>query len=293
MKKILAFAAAGLLAISFVGCNSNGGAAQSDDLDSLSMTFGDLFGSGMGQQLRSMDSAVNLDEALKGIQYMTKADTSKSFQMGLQMGMQIAQFYLGIEQQLGMPINKSLFMKHLTDAMKSTTPMSQEQMMELQNKIEPLIKKTIENSPKAKENKKAGQDYINKLKNDKSYTFTKSGIAYKVIKPGEGKNFSDSDVVNVVYVGKHIDGTEFDSSKGQPAPFNVKQVVPGFAEMLQLMKPGSKVTVVIPGDLAYGVMGQQPKIGPNETLVFDIETLGVQDTKSQPVMPQMPARPMK
>ena len=254
-------------------------------MDSLSMAFGDLYGSGMGQQLRSMDSTINMELALKGMEYIANADTSKNFMAGLQMGMQIAQLYQGIEQQCGMPINKSLFMKHLREALMKTTPMGQEDMMALQSKIEPLLNKAMEQSPKAIANKKKGEEYMSKLKSDKSYTFTKSGIAYKVLAAGEGKNFSDTDVVKVNYVGRHIDGTEFDN----PVPFNLKQVIPGFAEMIQLMKPGSKVTVVIPGDQAYGPQGNRG-IEPNETLIFDIETLGVDDTP-KPARPQMPIRP--
>ena len=271
MKKILAFAAAGLLTVGFVGCNSKGASGSSEAMDSLSMAFGDLYGSGMGQQLRSMDSTINIEQALKGMEMIANADTSKNFQMGLQMGMQIAQLYQGIEQQCGMPINKSLFMQHLRDAIMKTTPLSQEDMMAMQSKIEPLLNKAIEQSPKAIANKKAGEEYMAKLKNDKSYTFTKSGIAYKVLAAGEGKNFSDSDVVKV-----------------NPVPFNLKQVIPGFAEMIQLMKPGSKVTVVIPGELAYGAQGNRG-IDPNETLIFDIETLGVDDSKpATPKIQQLP-----
>ena len=294
MKKILAIAAAGLLMVGFVGCNSKGASGSSEVMDSLSMAFGDLYGAGMGQQLRSMDSTINMDQALKGMEYIANADTSKAFMQGLQMGMQIAQLYAGIEQQCGTPMNKSLFMKHLRDGLMSTTPVGQEDMMNLQSKIEPLITKAIELSPKAIANKKAGEEYMNKLKNDKEYTFTKSGIAYKVIAAGEGKNFSDSDVVKVNYVGRHIDGTEFDKSGEEPVPFNLKQVIPGFAEMIQLMKPGSKVTVVIPGELAYGAQGNRG-IEPNETLVFDIETLGVDDSKPmgpRPVAPR-PPRPQR
>ena len=277
MKKILAFAAAGLLTIGFVGCNSkSGGSTQA--MDSLSMAFGDLYGAGMGQQLRGMDSAVNIEMALKGMEYIANADTSKNFMAGLQMGMQISQLYQGIERQCGMPINKSLFMKHLREAIMKTTPMGQEDMMALQGKIEPLLDKAMGQSPKAIKNKKAGEEYMAKLKNDKSYTFTKSGIAYKVLAAGEGQNFSDSDIVKVNYVGRHLDGTEFDKSGENPVPFNLKQVIPGFAEMIQLMKPGSKVTVVIPSDIAYGNTGNQG-IEPGETLIFDIETLGVDDSK--------------
>jgi FKBP-type peptidyl-prolyl cis-trans isomerase len=127
-----------------------------------------------------------------------------------------------------------------------------------------------------------------KLKSDKGYVFTKSGIAYKVLAQGEGQNFSDSDIVKVNYVGRHLDGSEFDKSGEQPVPFNLKQVIPGFAEMIQLMKPGSKVTVVIPGELAYGPQGNRG-IEPMETLIFDIETLGVDDTPAQPKLPKINA----
>ena len=261
-----------------------GGANSEDDMDaepiymdSLSIAFGDLYGAGMGQQLRAMDSTINIEEALKGMEYIANADTSKAFTQGLQMGMQIAQLYAGIEQQCGMPINKSLFMKHLREGLMKTTPMGQEEMMNLQSEIEIFLNMAMVQSPKAIKNKKAGEEYMAKLKNDKSYTFTKSGIAYKVLAEGEGKNFSDSDVVKVNYVGRHLNDSIFDQSGENPVPFNLKLVIPGFAEMIQLMKPGSKVTVVIPSELAYGPMGNR-SIEPNETLIFDIETLGVDDT---------------
>ena len=293
MKKILAFAAAGLLTVGFVGCNSKGASGNSEVMDSLSMAFGDLYGAGMGQQLRSMDSTINMEQALKGMEYIANADTSKAFMQGLQMGMQISQLYMGIQEQCGAPINKSLFMQHLREGLMKATPMGQEEMMAMQSKIEPLLKKAMEQSPKAIANKKAGEEYMNKLKADKSYTFTKSGIAYKVLAEGEGKNFSDSDVVKVNYVGRHVDGTEFDKSGEEPVSFNLKQVIPGFAEMIQLMKPGSKVTVVIPGDLAYGPEGSR-NIEPSETLIFDIETLGVDDSKpAGPRIQQLPTAKKK
>lgn len=275
----------------FMSCNDSA-ASSNDAMDSLSMVFGDMAGADMKQRI-AMDSTIDINELLKGIEYMANADTSKSFQIGLQMGMQVAQLYQGINMQCGMPMNKALFMKHLTDALKAKTPMSQEDMAAIQSKIEPLIDKAIEQSPIAKENKAKGEEYMKKLKNDKSYTFTKSGIAYKVINPGEGKNFSDSDIVKVIYVGKHIDGTEFDNSQGEPRPMNLKQVVPGFAEVLQLMKPGSEFEVVLPSEMAYGKQGRMPNIKANETLLFEIKTVGVQDPNEKPAMPQMPQVRMK
>ena len=277
MKKILAIAAAGLLTVGFVGCNSKGASGNSAVMDSLSIAFGDLYGAGMGQQLRGMDSTINMEQALKGMEYIANADTSRAFMQGMQMGMQIAQLYAGIEQQTGMPINKSIFMQHLREGLMKTTPMGQEEMLNLQSEIEIFLNMAMVQSPKAIKNKKDGEEYMAKLKNDKSYTFTKSGIAYKVLAEGEGKNFSDSDVVKVNYVGRHLNDSIFDQSGENPVPFNLKLVIPGFAEMIQLMKPGSKVTVVIPSELAYGPMGNR-SIEPNETLIFDIETLGVDDT---------------
>jgi len=297
MKKILAFAAVGLLICGTTSCNQKGGssAGGSKTIDSLSMAFGDLYGAGMGGQMRMMDSTMDMNTVLKGIEYIANADTSRAFMNGLQAGMQVLQMYQGIEQQTGRPINKSLFMKHLRDALTSGKPMDQGEMMALQGKIEPLIKKAIAESPKAIENKQKGDEYMSKLKDDKSYTFTQSGLAYKVEKQGAagGKNFTDDDVVLVKYTGKHLDGKEFDSSKGDSVPFNLKQVVPGFAEMLKLMKPGDKVTAVIPAELAYGVEGNRG-IDPNETLIFEMEAVGVQDpnAKPKPVGPRpAPGRP--
>ena len=206
---------------------------------------------------------------------MAKADINDETSLtALPMGLQVIQLFQAIKQQTGMSLNKDLFMKHLHKGLKKES--TQEEIEALSTTIESLINRVIDSSPKAIVNKNAGKAYMNKLKGNKDYIFTESGLAYKVIKSGHGKNFTDNDKVKTIYVGKHIDGSEFDSSKGEPIPFNVKQVIPGFAEMIKLMKPGSKVIVVIPGDLAYGTLGQQPNIGPNETLIFEMETVGVQ-----------------
>lgn len=150
----------------------------------------------------------------------------------------------------------------------------------------------IERVGKAKgaENDKEGQKYIaEQMKKDKGFKKTASGIAYKVIKQGTGENFNDSATVDVVYVGRHVNGKEFDNSKGKPVPFNLKMTVPGFREIISLMNPGSKVVAIIPGKLAYGDQGNpQGGIGPNETLEFEITAQGIH--KEDPA--QMPGRPM-
>ncbi|HKI51321.1 MAG TPA: FKBP-type peptidyl-prolyl cis-trans isomerase, partial [Geothermobacteraceae bacterium] len=106
---------------------------------------------------------------------------------------------------------------------------------------------------------------------------TASGLQYKVIEEGTGKTPAATDKVKVNYRGSLVDGTEFDSSykRGQPATFPVNGVIKGWTEALQLMKEGAKFQLVIPADLAYGERGAGPMIGPNSTLVFDVELLAV------------------
>jgi FKBP-type peptidyl-prolyl cis-trans isomerase len=112
---------------------------------------------------------------------------------------------------------------------------------------------------------------------------TASGLQYEVISEGTGARPAITDVVKVDYTGTLLDGTIFDSSvkRGEPATFPLNGVIPGWSEGLQLMTVGSKYKFYIPGKLAYGVQGQQQAgIGPNETLVFEVELLGIE--KSQP-----------
>jgi FKBP-type peptidyl-prolyl cis-trans isomerase FklB len=104
-----------------------------------------------------------------------------------------------------------------------------------------------------------------------------NGLQYQVIKAGDGKKPTAEDLVEVHYRGKLIDGTEFDSSyaKGQPAVFKVSGVIPGWNEALKLMPVGSRWQLVIPPQLGYGERGAGRDIGPNATLIFDVELLAI------------------
>ncbi len=125
--------------------------------------------------------------------------------------------------------------------------------------------------------KKVGADFLAANAKKKGIKTLKSGIQYKVVKEGKGAKPTASDSVVAHYKGTLIDGTEFDSSykRGQPATFGVGQVIKGWQEVLPLMATGSKWQVFIPSDLAYGPRGAGANIGPNETLIFDIELLEV------------------
>lgn len=129
----------------------------------------------------------------------------------------------------------------------------------------------------ADKNAAAGAAFLQANKSKPGVMTLPDGLQYKVIKEGNGPKPTASDVVTVNYAGTLIDGTEFDSSykRGEPAKFPVNAVIQGWTEALQLMKVGSKWELYIPADLAYGSNGAPPVIGPNETLVFTVELLGV------------------
>lgn len=127
------------------------------------------------------------------------------------------------------------------------------------------------------ENLKIGKAFLSENAKREGVTTTASGLQYEVIRKGAGDRPAASDRVEVHYTGKLIDGTVFDSSveRGVPATFGVTQVIPGWVEALQLMREGDKWRLYIPSTLAYGENGAGGVIGPNMTLIFDVELLRV------------------
>lgn len=126
-------------------------------------------------------------------------------------------------------------------------------------------------------NRKNGEVFLTENAKREGIKVTESGLQYEVLESGKGDSPKASDNVEVHYTGKLIDGTVFDSSveRGVPASFGVTQVIPGWVEALQLMHEGDKWRLYIPSDLAYGPNGAGGVIGPNMTLIFDVELLRV------------------
>tara|TARA_B100001741_G_C16512786_1_gene580617 strand:+ start:511 stop:1185 length:675 start_codon:yes stop_codon:yes gene_type:complete len=130
---------------------------------------------------------------------------------------------------------------------------------------------------KSQEAISAGKALLDENAKKEGVTTTASGLQYEVLTNGTGATPVETDQVTVHYHGTLVDGTVFDSSveRGQPATFPVNGVIPGWVEALQLMNVGSKYKLYIPSDLAYGERGAGGSIGPNETLIFEVELLSI------------------
>lgn len=127
-------------------------------------------------------------------------------------------------------------------------------------------------------NAKAGENFLAENAKRPEVKMTATGLQYEIVKEGDGPTPNRGDRVTVHYTGKLIDGTVFDSSveRGEPATFGVTQVIPGWVEALQMMKTGSQWRLYIPSKLAYGPNGAGGVIGPNATLIFDVELIKIE-----------------
>lgn len=275
MKKILTIVLVGLMGLYFVSCNEKAGSGTSPLADTVSMNMGTLMGS-YGEQLKN-DSTIDLQQVIKGLEAALNTDTANhGYMMGMQMGMQVLSNFMQIKDQYGIDINKRKFVEAFKKSLLADS-VNREEMMAMNMNMQSLLMRARNEAraPEAKKNKADGEAFLAKKAKEAGYQKTESGLLYKVITEGKGENFTDKDVVLVNYVGKHIDGKVFDQSKDKPASFPLNGVIPGFAEMIKLMKPGQKVEVIIPSNLAYGEEGTEGEIGPNETLIFEMETVGV------------------
>jgi FKBP-type peptidyl-prolyl cis-trans isomerase FklB len=180
----------------------------------------------------------------------------------------------------GIDIDTNIFIKGIKDAFTNAKSLLSEQEIretmtafqkEMQAKQEEIGKK----------NKKEGEAFLAENKKKEGVKTLPSGLQYKVIKAGTGKKPKLTDTVTAHYRGTLIDGTEFDSSykRGQPTSFSVSGVIPGWTEALQLMEEGTKWELFIPPNLAYGERGAGGMIGPNATLIFEVELVSIQEKK--------------
>jgi FKBP-type peptidyl-prolyl cis-trans isomerase FklB len=198
-----------------------------------------------------------------------KTDKQKfSYSAGYQIGQNLKRQNLDLDSRA--------FSQGAQDAIANAKPRLKPE--EMQAAFQAQQKKDMEKqAAAAKKNLDAGQAFLEANKKKEGVTTTASGLQYKIITEGKGKQPKSTDTVVAHYRGTLINGTEFDSSyqRNEPATFPVGGVIKGWQEALPLMKEGSKWQIYIPSDLAYGPRGAGGEIGPNEVLIFDIELLSV------------------
>lgn len=203
-------------------------------------------------------------------------DTPKqkySYAIGVSIG-------TGITKQK-LDLDPAMISKGLTDAFGNKAQITEEEMRKLLTEFQ-VEQRTLQekNMQEAgKKNLELGKSFLEQNKTKEGVKTLASGIQYKVVQVGTGNvSPKDTDMVKVHYSGRTIDGKEFDSSykRNEPVTFPVKGVIPGWTEILQLMKSGDKWEVTIPSALAYGEQGAPPQIEPNSVLVFDIELVSIE-----------------
>lgn len=206
---------------------------------------------------------------------------SVSYALGINVGDGLKH---DLERFPGDTINKDALIAGFVEAMKAVDedklPMSIEDARGVMQSYVAKVRDT-----QIKENREKEEAFLESNKSKEGVQVTASGLHYKSIVEGTGKQPSDTSFVKVNYVGKLIDGTVFDSSieRGEPAIFNLRGVIPGFAEGIKMMKQGGKAELAIPARLAYGD-GEAGSIPPGSCITFEVELVEVD--------PEMPKRPM-
>lgn len=219
-----------------------------------------------GKEGHGKMAAINIaDKALNGMKPLEQAAYGIGQNIGKSMG-----------QELGDIIDVKFVIQGLTDAFKGNpSKVSREEL----TKAFAVLDARMSSKGKAagSENVKAGEEFLKANAVKEGVKTTASGLQYKITKEGTGKSPKATDTVRVHYNGTLLNGSKFDSSydRGQPFETALNQVIPGWTEGLQLLKEGSKATLWIPGNLAYGSRGGGSKIPPNATLIFEIELLEV------------------
>jgi len=204
---------------------------------------------------------------------LESTDEKVSYGMGLVMGQRMSNDLpnLKMEQFL-----QGIQHGHAGD--EEQTRMSREEIQEALMAYQTQLQEqeSAQQQELAQKNLEAGEEFLAENAKRDGVQTTESGLQYEILEEGDGEKPTAEDRVKVHYTGELISGEVFDSSRerGEPVTFGLNQVIPGWTEGLQLMSEGSRAKLYIPAELAYGPGGNQ-RIGPNETLVFDVELLEI------------------
>ena len=187
-------------------------------------------------------------------------------------------------QRNGLDLNLDVFVQAIKDAMDKKQPKYSEKELEeamQQFQASMMAKQQAEMAAAAGNNVADGEKFLAENGKREGVTTTASGLQYEVLKKADGPKPTAADTVTVHYKGTLLNGKEFDSSysRNEPTSFPLGGVIPGWTEGLQLMNVGSKFKFAIPSKLAYGERGAGNDIGPNATLIFEVELLSIGDKK--------------
>jgi FKBP-type peptidyl-prolyl cis-trans isomerase FklB len=206
--------------------------------------------------------------------------TTKKDKISYAIGMNIGESM----KKDSLDVDPSIVAHGLKDAMSGgKLLMTNEEVRTVMTELraEVMKKKEAEVKLASETNKQAGEAFLAANKTQPGVVTVPSGLQYKILKEGTGPKPTATDTVVCNYRGTLINGTEFDSSykSGQPATFPVNGVIKGWTEALQLMPVGSKWQLFVPADLAYGERSPGAEIGPNSTLIFEVELVSIQEKK--------------
>lgn len=183
-------------------------------------------------------------------------------------------------KQQGVELDPDMVAKGVTDGLGGKSLLTDEEIDASLQKLQKLAKEKAEaeRQKTAAKNKERGEAFLAEYDKKEGVQTLPVGVRYRVLQAGSGETPNNDSYVNCHYRGTLVDGTVFDASQeGKPSTFKVLKVIPGWREALKQMPVGSKWEVVIPAGMAYGERGAAPAIGPNETLIFEIELVGLED----------------
>ncbi|MBD5366110.1 MAG: FKBP-type peptidyl-prolyl cis-trans isomerase [Muribaculaceae bacterium] len=293
MKKIILSLCAAALTLGITAC---GDKAQNTDTSAQDKALGDSLATAYGEYLAahanqmidqqlaqlSDEQKQNFSRAefLRGMKAVAERDTANiAYIMGMQIGSQVWGAAKQMPEQFKLPVSAQSILKAFDKVwnadsigdnymyqmnFQSVMSRAQEYAQEKENML-------LESAPEAVENKAKGAAYADSLVATGNWNRAESGLVYQITNPGEGETVKNNDRIKLRYKGMHIDGTEFDATRDEAMTTYPGRFIPGFTEGIKLLGKGGKATIVLPADIAYGVRGSAPKIGPNETLVFEIE----------------------
>ncbi len=209
---------------------------------------------------------------------LTTGKDKLSYAIGMNVGKNL--------QRQSIDVDPAILMQGLKDTMAGgKTLLTEQEAQSVLTEMQAEARKRQEEKMKVagEANKKEGDAFLAANKTKEGVVTLPSGLQYKIIKAGTGPKPTATDSVVCNYRGTLIDGKEFDSSykRGEPATFPVNGVIKGWTEALQLMPVGSKWQLVVPAELAYGSRGAGPDIGPDSTLIFEVELMSIQPPKAQ------------